>query len=362
MVEALLQEYQASAKNNSLLLGSYKDYCIMESWKNFKHILPPSLKMLKLLKSRGATQMNVSFYLLKTCTLNPCSMWWTSQQNIAPGNYSNHYNTAFHVQAFPLDMRKRIVRKTFRKLAKMKKDMDCPKENNIQQLIYIIMFQENIIKQQMGRMEQLNNQLEARESFQQTEKFGCNGENIVSCMNADEHGFYSVDRFPEMHNLENLMHIQEKLNYQHTLIRKLSGEINVEMSSMCTQEEEDCVEEGYTDMETSVKQEIDESLQIGLRLHSLYSYIQKEIQYNDAVLLHQKREYEILKDELNAVCARNSSCSLYYTPQQYMYSDVSSSKEEPDITALLSSMDIQNDTDSDTGISSTHSQDSETVQ
>lgn len=224
------------------------------------------------------------------------------------------------------------------------------------------MFQENIIKQQMGRMEQLNNQLEARESFQQTEKFGCNGENIVKGMNADEHGFYSVDRFPEMHNLENLMHIQEKLNYQHMLIRKLSGEINVEMSSMCIQEEEDCVEEGYTHMETSVKQEIDESLQIGLRLHSLYSYIQKEIQYNDAVLLHQKREYEILKDELNAVCARNSSCSLYYTPQQYMYSDVSSSKEEPDITAMLSSMDIQNDTDSDTGISSTHSQDSETVQ
>ncbi|XP_069811816.1 ras association domain-containing protein 9 [Dendropsophus ebraccatus] len=360
VVEALLEEYQASAESNSVLFGTYKEYCIMESWKNSKRILPPSLKILKLLKLWGQEQGNVSFFLLKTFTLYPCSMWWTSQTDIAPDN-CNHRIAAFHVKDLPLDMRKRIVRKAFRKMEKMKNAMNNPKENNIQHLLDIIMSQDDIIKQQVDRMKQLDNQLKAYDSCEQLEKSGCNGER-VSCTEEDDPDFHSVDKFPETHSLENLIHIQEKLSYQHMLIRKLSDEINMEIHSMCIHEDEDFVREGYTDTETSVKQEIDESLQVGLQLQSLQSYIENEIQYNDSVLLQQKKEYELLKDELNSVCAGYSSSSLCHTPQQYMFSDESSSKEIPAITTVLSSMNIQNDTDSDTGISSTHSQESEPCQ
>ncbi|XP_056425368.1 ras association domain-containing protein 9 isoform X2 [Hyla sarda] len=354
VVEALLEEYQASAKSTSVLFGSHKEYCIMEIWKNSKRILPPSLKMLKLLKSWGEEESNVSFFLLKTYTLYPCSMWWSSQKSIAPNNCRI---AAFHVKDLPLDMRRRIVRKAFKKMEKIKKEMKSPKENNIQQLVDIIEYQEDIIRQQVDRMKELDNQLKAYDSCQQVEQLGWNEENIISCMEADDPELHS-----EIHSLENLMHIQEKLNYQKILIRKLSDEIKVEMHSMCIQEDEDVVEEDYTDLQASVKQEIDESLQVGLRLHSLYSYIQKDIQCNDSVLLEQKEEYQLLKDELKSVCASNSSSSLCHTPEQYMYSDESNSKEIPCITAVLSNMNIQNDTDSDTGISSTLSQESEPSQ
>ncbi|XP_075715507.1 ras association domain-containing protein 9 [Rhinoderma darwinii] len=360
VVEALLEEYQVPAKNNNVLY--HKEYFIMESWKNFKHILPPMSKILKLWKAWGAEQINVNFVLLNAITLYPCSMWWWSQKNIAPNNLSNDHNKAFCVNGFSLDMRKKIVKKAFRKLEKMKKDMDCPKENNMQQLLHIIMFQDNIIKQQMDRIKHLDKQLEAYDSCQQLQKMGCNGENTVSCIKANDHGFHTVDRFPEMDSLENLMHIQENLNHQHMLIRKLSDQIKGEISSMDIKEDKDFVEEGYTDKVKHVKQEIDESLQVGLRSYSLYSYIQKEIQHHDSMQLQQKKEYEILKDELKSVCGSNSSSSLYCTPQLNMSSDVSNSKDVSDIIpAVLSGMDIQNDTDSDTGISSTHSQDFEPI-
>ncbi|KAG9490443.1 hypothetical protein GDO78_006012, partial [Eleutherodactylus coqui] len=364
VVEALLEEYQVLAENNNVRLGSHKEYCILESWKDFKRILPPSLQMLKLLKSWGAEEISVKFFLFKPCTLYPFSMWWTSQNSITPpfNNCKNQHNVVFHVQDFPLDMRKRIVRKAFRKLQKMKKDMNYPKETNIQQLIHVIMSQNSIMKQQMDRMKEVDNQLEAYDSCQQQlENCGCNEENDGSCMKADDDECHSVDGLPEIHDTKNLTHIEDTLNYQFTLIRKLSDEIKMEMSSMCIQEDEDFVKEELSYKETSVKQGIDESLQVGLRLHSLNSYIQTEIQYNNSILLQQRKEYEILKQELKSVCASNSDSSLCDTPQQYMSSDVSSNKAVRDISALLSSTDIQNDTDSDTGISSTHSQDLELI-
>ncbi|XP_069618113.1 ras association domain-containing protein 9 [Ranitomeya imitator] len=357
VVEALL-EHQISTINN-IVFGSYKEYCIMETWKNFKCILPPSLKMLKLLKSWGEEKINVSFFLLKTCTLYPCSMWWTSQKTLTLNNCRNHHNSTFHVKDFPLSTRRRIVRKAFRKLEKMKKDVDCPKENNTQQLIDIIMSQDTIIKQQMDRMKQLDNHLDAYDSCPQ--KLGLTGENVVRSR-SDDNGLHSAKKNPEMHSLENLLHVQEKLTYQHMLIRKLSDEIKVEMSSMCLQEDEDFAEKGYSDMETSIRKEIDESLQVGLRLSSLFSYVQKEIQYIDSVQLQQKAEYEILKEELKSVSASNSSSSLCCTSEQFMPSDVSHSKEGCETNSALSITNIQNDTDSDTGISSTHSHDFESIQ
>ncbi|XP_044133131.1 ras association domain-containing protein 9 [Bufo gargarizans] len=351
VVEALLEEYQISAQNHNVVFGSHKEYSIMERWKSFNRILPPTLKILKLLNSWGVEHINVTFFLFKTCTLYPFSTWWTSKKIIDLDKCRNQHNAAFHVQELPLVMRKKIVRKAFRKLQKVKKDMTCPKENNIEQMIHVVMCQNNIIKQQMDRMKQVDSQLEEYDSCQ----MGCHGEN-VSCIIAD-----SADRFPEMHNLENGMDIQEKLNYQHMLIRKLSDEIKMEMSSLC-QEDENFVEEGYTDMEKCVKQEIDESLQVGLQLNSLYNYMQKEIQYHDSILLQQKKEYEILKDELKSGCGSSSSSFLCYAPQQYMSLETDGGKELCEITHVLSSMDIQNETDSDTGISSTHSQDSESVQ
>ncbi|KAM4036486.1 ras association domain-containing protein 9 [Anomaloglossus baeobatrachus] len=352
VVEALLENH-ISVHNNNILLGSYKEYCIMETWKNFKCVLPPSLKMLKLLKSWGAEKMNVRFFLLKTCTLHPCLMWWTSQKNLALNNGRSHHNSTFHVHDFPLRTRRRIVRKAFRKLEKMKKDVDCPKENNAQQLIDIIISQDTIIKQQLDRMNQLDNQLEAYDSCPQN--LGGTGETVGGS------GLYSANRLPEMYCLENLLHVQEQVTYQHMLIRKLSDEIKVEMASMCIQENDDFAEKGCTDMETSIKKEIDESLQVGLQLNSLFGYIQKEIQYIDSVQLQQKAEYELLKDELKSVCASNSSSSLCGTPEQFMPSDVSHSKEGCKTTAALSITNIQNDTDSDTGISSTHSHDFESI-
>ncbi|XP_072002614.1 ras association domain-containing protein 9 [Engystomops pustulosus] len=364
VVEALLEENKVSATNHYVLFGIYKEYCIMETWKNLKRILPPSLKMLKLLKSWGAEQSNVSFVLMKKCTMYPCSVWWTSQKSITC-DYCKSQDNAFHVQNFPLPIRKKIVRKAFRKLEKMKKNMVSPKENNIQQLIYILSSQDTIIKQQMDKMKQLDKQLEVYDSCQQKlEKLGCSGDvpNAVSSVNADDLGLSTFDRFLEIYNLENVIHIQEELNHQHSLIRNLSEEIKVDMSSMCEQDDEDFVAEGHTDMVTSIKQEIEESLQVGLRLHHLYSYIQKEIQYNELILLHKKKEYEILKDEINSVCASDSNTSLCFKPTQYMSSDACGSREMHKISAVMSRVDIQNDTDSDTGISSTHSQDSEAIQ
>ncbi|XP_075061421.1 ras association domain-containing protein 9 [Mixophyes fleayi] len=373
VIKALLEERQAVKRSKGLLLD-HKAYCIVERWKHFKRILPPSTKILQLWKAWGKEQISLSFDLVETTTLQPSSMWRTAENDISPGKLRNYhrYSAEFFVKGFTSDKQKRIVRNTFRKLAKMKKDMGHQEKNSIKKLNQVIISQDHIIKQQTDTMLELDRKIEEYGSSQRLEKVENHGKNFAhnSYMIADDYRLNQVKSLPDMDSLVKLLHIQTKLINHHLLIEKMSKEIKEEIASIRTDQNRDMCfvdEEQIKNMGTytleSVRREVDESLQVGLQLHSLFNKIQKEVQCINLVRLRQKNEYKILMEELKSVCASNATQSLCYGPQeQYkIISGVANSKDLGDIAIALPIMDVQNDTDSDTGISSSYTQDSELV-
>lgn len=110
----------------------------------------------------------------------------------------------------------------------------------------------------------------------------------------------------------------------------------------------------------SVKYELEKSMKDGLRINSYLSCIQKELTYRDSLLQKKEKEYELLTEEFNLLHIKdNIETRLPLNEEPPKGSGNSSTSiAVPDFVHRVTNLDI-NDTDSDTGISSTHSQDSE---
>ncbi|XP_063786082.1 ras association domain-containing protein 9 [Pseudophryne corroboree] len=369
VIKALLEEHQAVTRSNCCLLDHYKEYCIVEKWKHFERLLPPSTKILKLWQAWGTEQINLSFVLVKAGMLKPCSKWNTTENAIVPDKHRAHrkYSAKAYVKAFPLEKQKTIVRNTFRKLAKQKRGMEHQETHCIKRNNPVLLSQDNIIKQTDKVLYQ-DKKIKERGKCQQLKKSENNGEHFAceSSVIADDFRLHQIKYFPDTDSLEKLLHIEEELIHHHLLIKMLSDEIREEISSIFIEQNRDlcicdAVQKMHMETYTSerVQKEIDESIQVGLQLHSLFNSIQKEVQCSDLLLHRQQQEYKILQEELNSLCVSDTKNCLCHSPQQQYNIPLGagSSKELGDITKAVSNMDLQNNTDSDTGISSTHSQD-----
>ncbi|XP_068128884.1 ras association domain-containing protein 9 isoform X2 [Hyperolius riggenbachi] len=365
VIDALLEEKQTVRDKSPSLLDNHREYCIVESWKGFHRILPPSSKILKVWKGWSVEQSNVSFNLIKSELLKPCSIWRTAGcHKVSRKHLKNpNYTAASVVKSFPIHKQKRIVRKTFRKLEKMKKDMDLREKNNMGKLLHIIDSQDHTIKQFISRIEALDRQIEEHEACIE--------------LDIDEHlvlsSHFKEDEYRKKKNMYLIdtssyqdLHITDEINTCYMHIKPCSTDIVENISPVSINQYLDtCVEseKGNTIWETylleNVRQAFEENLQLSLRLHSLFSCIQKEINHRDYILLRQRAEYEILKQELNLLSGSNKTLSYTAIKPSNMPLNPDSGKELVHISAALSNMHIQSDTDSDTGISSTRSQDSD---
>ncbi|XP_072254823.1 ras association domain-containing protein 9 [Pyxicephalus adspersus] len=359
VVQALLEEQQQTIKGKSQL-GNPKEYYITEKWRGFQCTLPPNTKMLKLWKSWGAEKVNVNFFLVKSELLQPCGIWNNAEYHkhtIYP-----HRSTASVIKSFPLNKQKSIVRKTFRKLSKMKKGMDLDQETkSINKLVQVIASQDLTIKKQINRMQELDEQFEEYKTYLQLDKEAI-----------DEHSAHYSHLKDDMLKQQSCMSLLETENLKYNIDDTKSPYLHTEIFSneikqilpipICQCEDSSAGEQNLKEswemcMLQNLRQTVDETLQVGVKLHLLLSYIQEEINYHDSVLLRQKREHDLLKQELKLL---NKSNSLETYNFQHPYS-ISSSEELRNITAAMSIMGIQNDTDSDTGISSIYSQSSDLV-
>ena len=110
----------------------------------------------------------------------------------------------------------------------------------------------------------------------------------------------------------------------------------------------------------SVKCDLEKSMKAGLKIHSHLSGIQKEIKYSDSLLQMKAKEYELLAKEFNSLHISNADeCQLKENRGKESELPTSNGVVSP-FTQRIFNM-YTNDTDSDTGISSNHSQDSETT-
>lgn len=364
VVQALLEEQQSAMGKRHVPLSNSKEYSIMEKWRGFQCTLPPTTKMLKLCKAWGAEQVNVSFYLVKSELMQLCLLW-NNAEYLKHTNYP-HYSAASAIKSLPLHKQKSIVRKAFRKLAEMKKGTDSQEKNSIKKLMQLIASQDLTIKKQIKRMQELDEQIEECITYLHQDKEG-KSEHTDHCSHLNEVEFKQqrCKFLKDTDSLGELLSITDEAHcpYMHT--ETLSNEIKEKPHSMPTckdllSDQENLKDNWEMCMLQCLRQTVGESLQLEVKLHSLLSCIQKEIHYKDSVLLSQKREYDVLKQELRLLNEPNNLVTYEFS-QPYSISSSAGSEELDNITVALSITNMQSDSDSDTGISSIHSLNSDPV-
>ncbi|XP_053572903.1 ras association domain-containing protein 9 [Bombina bombina] len=361
VIQALLEEHAAISQNSCSLISDQSNYCIVEKWKDCERVLLPTTQMLKLLRSWGKEQVNITFILVKTDAFLPFPIGRTGKPKVIHNlGQKQIFNQRHIIKSLPLDKQKRIVKKTFRKLAMMKMDNDFQDRNNIEKIIDVIISQNQTIKQQIKRMQELENEIEVYEANLHLERTENIGENYAENINLT-----LIDDSIEEHHEQNIYeHLEAKLSYHCSLIEKLSVEINKELSYTEPNMEIKFVDEGCTKKTEeynleSIKFDLVKVTQEGLKLHSLSNYIEKQIQYSDARLYEQEKEYKCLEENLKMLGESISNFPLHHKDHISVNEPlVNSSNVAEGVSSVLSSLDL-NDTDSDTGISSAYSQDSE---
>ncbi|KAI5144725.1 Ras Association Domain-Containing Protein 9 [Manis pentadactyla] len=375
VIQALLEEHGTMFGEKRFLLGKPSDYCIIEKWRGSERVLPPLTRILKLWKAWGDEQPNMQFILVKADAFLPVPLWRTAEAKLVQNtDKAWELSPANYMKTLPPDKQKRIVRKTFRKLAKIKQDTVSHDRDSMETLVHLIISQDHTIHQQVKRMKELDLEIEKCEAKFHLDRVENDGENYVqdAYLMTRFGDFeqkvdlqYDESQIPEdLSESDGIVHLEERLTYYRRLIDKLSAEIEKEVRSVCTEMDEDAggaaaSELASSDLE-SVKGDLEKSMKAGLKIHSHLSGVQKEIKYNDSLLQMKAKEYELLADEFSSLhISGEDGCQL--KENRATESEVPNGRGEvlPFTQRVLNT--YTNDTDSDTGISSNHSQDSETT-
>ncbi|KAM5288738.1 ras association domain-containing protein 9 [Ctenodactylus gundi] len=376
VIQALLEEHEATFGEKRFLLGKPSDYCIVEKWRGSERALPPLTRILKLWKAWGDEQPNMQFVLVKADAFLSVPLWRTAEAKLVQNTEKMwDLSPANYMKTLPPDKQKRIVRKTFRKLAKIKQDTVSHDRDNMETLVHLIISQDHTIHQQVQRMKELDLEIEKCEAKFHLDRVENNGKNYVQdayLMPSIGELEHKLDlRKDEMETLEDLsetdgmVQLEERLKYYRLLIDKLSAEIEKEVKHACFEVREDAAEGAAAgELEgchlDHVRCDLEKSMKAGLTIHSHLSGIQKEIKYSDSLLQMKANEYELLAKELNSLHVGNKEeCLLQEIRGKEC--EVACSSEDAPAFAQRGLNTYTNDTDSDTGISSNHSQDSETT-
>uniref|UniRef100_A0A7M4E417 Ras association domain-containing protein 9 n=1 Tax=Crocodylus porosus TaxID=8502 RepID=A0A7M4E417_CROPO len=380
VIQALLEEHQATCGEKKFLFGKASDYCIIEKWRGSERVLPPLTKILRLWKAWGEEQTNLHFVLVKSDAFLPFPLWRTAEAKVVQ-NVERQWelSPANYMKTLPVDKQKRIVRKTFRKLAKLKQDSIQQERDSMETLIHLIISQDHTIHQQVVRMKELDMEIEECEAKSHLDRVANDGENYVqnsylmTSPNEDEQQSNIPFAQNQMHEYldksDGILQLEEGLRHHKLLIKKLSAEIEEEVKGMSigTQGDESPSngasngEPEDSDLE-NVKLELEKSMKDGLRINSYLNAIQKELGYRELLLQKKEKEYELLAEEFNLLHVKDNIETTFSPSEEQANGSENSSKSTvvSDFVRRVTNLDI-NDTDSDTGISSTHSQDSETT-
>ncbi|KAL6107290.1 rassf10 [Pungitius sinensis] len=318
------------------------------------------------------------------------------------------------------EKQRRIVRKAFRKLDKMNKKKEQPVSKDkgsaekMETLVHLVISQDHTIRQQVQRVKELDREIERYEAKVHSDRIKRHGVNYVQdtymvdsssseapapsdCQRQDARSTAeAVAQFQEYaRRCEEVVRLQEELTEREALMECITGEIQEElnrrwMKRRCGERGADTAkdaggipaisagrisaepdvdsfsEDEFTLEEERIKTQLDTSLYIGLRLKTDMDAIRGDLDLS--VALWETRESELLD-----LLAKVETMEIEQADSTRMDEDGA----EPDpagAEATLASADksrvwakqsrglskaCNTDEDSDTGLSSMHSQDSD---
>ncbi|XP_041930639.1 ras association domain-containing protein 10-like [Alosa sapidissima] len=415
VVRVLLEEQSVQPCSAvSVLAGSPESYCIVEKWRGFERILPNKTKILRLWGAWGDEQENVRFVLVKQDASLPNNGPRSAEARVVASKESPcvYQGTAWVTVAQSQEKQRRIVRKAFRKLEKINKkrtqalSKDKPAVEKMETLVHLIVSQDHTIRQQIRRIHELDleiDQCEAKVHFDRVKTLGTNyvQDTYLFEKSLGTHASAKEQLSPEVctqleeysRRCEEVLKLQEELSQHETLLDSITAEITDELNQRWMERRKEQVscadpeagtedppgvsqlalgtEEGTAESsllleEERIKTQLDTSLYIGLRLNTDLETIRGDFDLTRELWAAKERELKDLMDRVGALdlCAGDElSVEVKVRDPSVHVPDTTCSVKTQNAwveqaRGLSKTCNIIDD-DSDTGLSSLHSQDSD---
>ncbi|XP_066107091.1 ras association domain-containing protein 10 [Saccopteryx bilineata] len=414
-----------------LLCGPPQCYCIVEKWRGFERILPNKTRILRLWAAWGDEQENVRFVLVRSEASLPNTGPRSAEARVVLSR--ERPCSARGVPARPnlamtQEKQRRVVRKAFRKLAKLnrrrqqqpsspcsstssstasscsssRRATESASVERMETLVHLVLSQDHTIRQQVQRLRELDREIDRYEAKVHLDRMRRHGVNYVQdtylmgagieldgpspieepepeaakAAAAPLDGEAQAEALEELaQRCDDLLRLQEQRAQQEELLERLSAEIQEELNQrwMRRRQEELAAREespepdGSLDGELLLEQErvrtqLSTSLYIGLRLNTDLEAIKSDLDYSQQQWDSKDRELQGLLQTLHTL-------ELTVAPDGPTGSGRPSRELRPeactevwvDQARGLAKSCPGNDEDSDTGLSSMHSQDSDSV-
>uniref|UniRef100_A0A8C7QYI3 Ras association domain family member 10 n=1 Tax=Oncorhynchus mykiss TaxID=8022 RepID=A0A8C7QYI3_ONCMY len=385
VVKVLLEDQNlpqgASAAMQS---GTPQSYCIVEKWRGFERMLPNKTKILRLWSAWGDEQENVRFVLVKNEASLPNNGPRSAEARVVQSkdNPCVFKGAAKTTMAFSQEKQRRIVRKAFRKLDKInkKREETFPKDKSsvekLETFVHLVISQDHTIRQQIQRIKELDRDIEMYEAKVHFDRIKRHGINYVqdtymvdSSVEADPiedvpRSAEAIAQFEEYAlRCEEVLRLQEELTEREALMECITGEIQEELNQrwMKRRQDEllsdnDLVLEGKI-----IKSKLDTSLYIGLRLNTDLKAVKGDLDLSQELWDAKEKELTDLLAKMHSMNLNKEK--LLEADKEHSETDMLPSLEKSggwvEQTRGLSKTCDMNDEDSDTGLSSMHSQDSD---
>ncbi|XP_037695120.1 ras association domain-containing protein 10 [Choloepus didactylus] len=419
-----------------MLCGPPQCYCIVEKWRGFERILPNKTRILRLWAAWGDEQENVRFVLVRSEASLPNAGPRSAEARVvlsrerpcpargAPARPS---------LAVTQEKQRRVVRKAFRKLAKLNRRrqqqppspcsstssstasscLSSPRAHEsasverMETLVHLVLSQDHTIRQQVQRLRELDREIDRYEAKVHLDRMRRHGVNYVqdtylegtgteldgpnpgkepeaaaavekeaAVTAAPLEGEAQTAALEELtRRCDDLLQLQEQRAQQEELLERLSAEIQEELNQrwMRRRQEELAAREEPPEPEDGpngellleqerVRTQLSTSLYIGLRLNTDLEAMKSDLDYSQQQWDSKERELQGLLQTLHTL-------ELTVAPDGASGSGRPSGELRPQACAEmwvdqargLAKSCPGNDEDSDTGLSSMHSQDSDSV-
>ncbi|KAM4018620.1 ras association domain-containing protein 10 [Anomaloglossus baeobatrachus] len=407
VVKVLLDDHnQKQAVEGSVILAPAPSYCIVEKWRGFERILPNKTKILRLWTAWGEEQENVRFVLVRNEASLPNIGPRSAEAKVVLSRESPcpFKGTTKATTVLNQEKQRRVVRKAFRKLAKMNKrrqetlSKESTAVEKMETLVHLVLSQDHTIRQQVQRIKDLDRDIERYEAkihFDRMKRHGVNyvqDTYLVGVVSDKGCDIKEEDKGPEeelfvdfedyARKCEGILLLQDEITQQEALIEQITIQIQEELNKrwMDRRQEElsskdldpntTIADEGECENELllqqeRVKTELSASLYIGLRLNTDLEAIKADLDYSQQVWSEKEKEIQSILDNLGALGLSETQdtceelrpdCSQVV---ERTCNEGSGVWVEKDMGPCTNSEG--NDEDSDTGLSSMHSQDSDST-
>ncbi|XP_076970144.1 ras association domain-containing protein 10 [Tamandua tetradactyla] len=419
-----------------MLCGPPQCYCIVEKWRGFERILPNKTRILRLWAAWGDEQENVRFVLVRSEASLPNTGPRSAEARVVLSRErpcSARGAPARPTLAMTQEKQRRVVRKAFRKLAKLNRRRQqqppspCSSTSSstasscsssprahesasverMETLVHLVLSQDHTIRQQVQRLRELDREIDRYEAKVHLDRMRRHGVNYVqdtylegagteldgpslgegpeeavaaekeaAATAAPQDGEAKAAALEELaRRCDDLLRLQEQRAQQEELLERLSAEIQEELNQrwMRRRQEELAAREeppepddgpnGELQLEQErVRTQLSTSLYIGLRLNTDLEAMKSDLDYSQEQWDSKERELQGLLQTLHTLeltVAPDGAPGLG-GPSRELRPQASVEMWVDQARGLAKSC-TGNDEDSDTGLSSMHSQDSDSV-